>query len=68
MESWRRSLPVFFAFSAPTIIWLLVFFLIPLGIIWFYSVGENVSFTEIDVTWTLSNYDRIFEPEILTLL
>ena len=68
MESWRRSLPVFFAFSAPTIIWLLVFFLIPLGIIWFYSVGENVSLTEIDVTWTLSNYDRIFEPEILTLL
>lgn len=59
---------MFFAFSAPTIIWLLVFFLIPLGIIWFYSVGENVSLTEIDVTWTLSNYDRIFEPEILTLL
>lgn len=68
MESWRRSLPVFLAFSGPTIIWLLVFFLIPLGIIWFYSVGENVSLTEIEVTWAVSNYDRIFEPEILTLL
>ena len=50
MESWRRSLPVFLAFSGPTIIWLLAFFLIPLGIIWFYSVGENVSLTEIEVT------------------
>ncbi len=67
MESWRRSLPVFGAFAGPTTLWLLVFFLIPLGIIWTYSFGENVSLTEIETTWTLSNYARIFEPEIITL-
>lgn len=67
MESWRRSLPAFAAFAGPTTLWLLVFFLIPLGIIWLYSFGENVSLTEIRTTWTLENYRRIFEPEIATL-
>ena len=67
MESWRRSLPAFAAFAGPTTLWLLVFFLIPLGIIWMYSFGENVSLTEIETTWTLENYRRIFEPEIATL-
>ena len=67
MESWRRSVTTFAAFSGPTILWLLVFFLIPLGIIWMYSFGENVSLTEIETTWTLTNYERIFDPEIRTL-
>lgn len=67
MESWRRTLPAFAAFAGPTTLWLLVFFLVPLGIIWVYSFGENVSLTEIRTTWTLSNYARIFEPEIGTL-
>lgn len=67
MESWRRSFPAFAAFAGPTTLWLLVFFLVPLGIIWVYSFGENVSLTEIKTTWTLLNYERIFEPEIITL-
>ena len=64
MESWRRSLSVFLVFSGPTLLWLTVFFLIPLGIVWVYSFGENISLTEIKTTWTGSNYARIFEPEI----
>lgn len=68
MESWRRSLPVFLAFSAPTIIWLLVFFLIPLGIVWNYSLSENTSLIDTEFGWNFSNYERIFEPAILTLL
>jgi len=41
---------------------------VPLGIIFFYSFGENVTLTRIETTWTLENYTRIFQPEILTLL
>lgn len=67
MESWRRSLPVFAAFAGPTALWLVIFFLIPLGVIWMYSFGENVSLTEIRTTWTLDNYRRVFAPEIVTL-
>ena len=58
---------VFAAFALPSLGWLLVFFLVPLGIIFLYSVGENVSLTRVETTWTLSNYARILEPEILDL-
>jgi len=45
MQTVQGRAKVFFAFSAPTIIWLLLFFVVPLGIIWLYSFGENVSIT-----------------------
>ena len=64
MENWRSSLPVFGSLAGPPALWLAIFFLIPLAIIWLYSFGENVSLTEVETTWTLSNYARIFEPEI----
>jgi len=64
----RNRLGVFFAFSSPTLIWLILFFVVPLGIIWLYSFGENVSLTKIETTWTLDNYRRMFEPEILKLM
>ncbi len=68
MEPWRRSAAAFTAFCGPTILWLSVFFLIPLGIVWLYSFGENVSLTQIETTWTLKNYARILDEEILVLL
>ena len=68
MQEVRGRLGVFFAFSIPTIIWLLLFFVVPLGIIWLYSFGENVSLTQIETTWTLDNYKRILQPEILQLI
>lgn len=68
MQDIRNRLGVFFAFSAPTFIWLILFFVVPLAIIWLYSFGENVSLTKIETTWTLDNYRRMLEPEILTLV
>ena len=68
MQNIRNNLVVFFAFSSPTLIWLVLFFVVPLGIIWLYSFGENVSLTKIETTWTLDNYRRMLEPEILTLM
>ncbi|MBX2879014.1 MAG: ABC transporter permease [Granulosicoccus sp.] len=59
---------MFFAFSVPGIIWLALFFVVPLAIVWLYSFGENVSLTQIETTWTLDNYRRIFAPEILELV
>ena len=68
MEPARRSLAAFAAFCGPTVLWLVVFFLIPVGIVWMYSFGENISLTEIETTWTLSNYSRVFDQEIMTLV
>ena len=68
MESYRQSPRAFLAFFGPTAGWLLLFFVVPLGIIWLYSFGETVSLTEVRTTWTFENYARIGEPEILTLM
>ena len=67
MESFHSNIRVFLAFFGPTAGWLIAFFLVPFTIIWIYSFGENVSSTEIETTWTLGNYARIFEPEIISL-
>jgi len=68
VQNVRGNISVFFAFGAPTLIWLVLFFVVPLGIIWLYSFGENVSITQIETTWTFDNYKRILQPEILQLV
>ena len=68
MESFRKNFRVFLAFFTPSFGWLILFFVAPLVIIFLYSVGEVVSLTEVETTWTINNYIRILEPEILTLL
>jgi spermidine/putrescine transport system permease protein len=75
MESWRQNPTVFWILSLPGTLWLLLFFLIPLGLIWFLSFGEKavidgqVSATEIDVTGTLSQYTRaLFDPVYLKII
>lgn len=68
MESARKNFRVFLAFFTPSFGWLFLFFVAPLVIIFLYSVGETISLTEVKTTWTLQNYIRILEPEILTLL
>ncbi len=67
MESYRKNIRVFLAFFGPTAGWLVLFFFVPLAIIWIYSFGENSSLTTIKTTWTLDNYKRLFEPEIIGL-
>jgi spermidine/putrescine transport system permease protein len=67
MESYRKNLKVFLAFFTPSFGWLLLFFVAPLVIIFLYSFGETVSLTEVQTTWTLQNYARLLEPDIITL-
>ena len=67
-ESWRRARGVFAALAGAPVAWLLAFFLIPLGIIWAYSFGANVSLTEIGVTGTLANYSHAIRPLYLGII
>ena len=68
LDSWRSRPGPFAAFAVPSIGWLLVFFLVPLGIVFAYSFGRNVSFTEVALWETWSNYERIWRPAIWTLM
>ena len=68
MDSWRARPAPFAAFAVPSIAWLAVFFLAPLAIVFAYSFGRNVSYTEVALWETLANYERIGAPSIVTLM
>ena len=53
--------PFALLFGAPAL-WLLLFFLVPLAIVWAYSFGRPTGLTDIAITGTLSNYARAIEP------
>ena len=61
-QSWKRAKAIFAAVLGPPLAWLLLFFLVPLAIVWVYSFGTNVGLTEIAFTGTFSNYARAIEP------
>jgi len=61
-QSWNRAKAIFATVLGPPLAWLLLFFLIPLTIVWVYSFGTNVGLTEIAFTGTFSNYARAIEP------
>jgi spermidine/putrescine transport system permease protein len=61
-QSWRKAKSVFALVLGPPLFWLLLFFLVPLAIVWVYSFGTNVGLTEIAFTGTFSNYARAIEP------
>jgi spermidine/putrescine transport system permease protein len=60
-QDWKGSKGAFAAVSFPTLLWVLLFFLVPMGIVWTYSFGENHGLTEIVRTGTLENYKRATE-------
>ncbi len=62
MESWRKNPVVFWLLNLPPAFWLLVFFIVPLGIVWVVSFGEKRGVIDIEITWTLANYVRALEP------
>jgi len=67
VESWKRNPAVFWVLSVPAGAWLVVFFLVPLGLVWATSFGERVGIVDIDITWTLANYARAIDPLYLSI-
>lgn len=57
----------FWATALPPLLWVAVFFLIPLGVIWAYSFGENLGLTGVSISGTFANYARAFEPLYLQI-
>lgn len=68
MENWKNAKAVFAAIAAAPMLWLLVFFILPLGLVWLYSFGTNTSLTEIAISGTFSNYARALDPLYLGIL
>jgi spermidine/putrescine transport system permease protein len=67
-QSWKQAKAVFAGALGPPLFWLVLFFLVPLGIVWIYSFGQNQGLTEISFTGTFANYARALEPLYLKIL
>ena len=52
----------FLATALPPIAWVVVFFLVPLAIVWAYSFGQNAGLTDVDISGTFDNYVRALQP------
>ncbi|HVZ98941.1 MAG TPA: ABC transporter permease [Caulobacterales bacterium] len=61
-QHWKRARGAFAVVLAPPALWLLLFFLVPMAVIWAYSFGQNRGLTDIALTGTFANYMRAFEP------
>jgi spermidine/putrescine transport system permease protein len=68
LESWRENRLVFWILSIPGAFWIIVFFLVPLSVLWLYSFGEKSGITDISITWTTFNYARVLQPVYLQIL
>ena len=66
-QHWKSAKALFGAVLAPPLFWLALFFLVPMGIVWLYSFGENRGLTEIALTGTFSNYLRALDPLYLKI-
>lgn len=60
-QDWKTQKRPFAAVSLTPLFWTLLFFVIPMAFVWFYSFGRNVGLTEIDIVGTLDNYKRATE-------
>lgn len=58
---WGRNKRVFFAFSLPQLLWLFVFFIIPMVTVFSLSFSEKRGIIGHELVWTWANYIRAFE-------
>ena len=61
MESWRRNRIAFAVLTLPPAAWLVIFFTLPLAIIWVYSFADRGPQGQVLLAFSLANYDRALE-------
>jgi spermidine/putrescine transport system permease protein len=66
-QHWSRAKGIFAGALGPPLFWLVLFFLVPMAIVWAYSFGENQGLTEIAISGTFSNYAKALEPLYLKI-
>jgi spermidine/putrescine transport system permease protein len=67
VQDWKQQPGPFAGIASAPIVWLALFFIVPLAIVWAYSFGRNAGLTEIDISGTFANYARALEPLYLEI-
>jgi spermidine/putrescine transport system permease protein len=61
MESWQNRRLAFWLLLGPGSAWLVLFFSVPLAILWLYSFGERGAYGDVLITLSVENYERAVE-------
>ena len=67
-QSWRQAKSIFGTMLSAPLFWLVVFFMVPMTVVWLYSFGENKGVVDIAITGTWSNYAHALTPLYLGIL
>lgn len=65
---WRRGRSAFLGLLGPPLFWYVLFFAVPMAVVWAYSFGTNEGVADIRLSGTFANYIRAFEPLYLGIL
>lgn len=68
MQNWFENKRFFWGTMLAPTLWFIVFFVLPMSIVWAYSFGENAGPIDVKITGTFANYAKAFSPEILQVL
>jgi spermidine/putrescine transport system permease protein len=69
MRDWREDKRFFWATMLGPTLWFILFFVVPMMLVWGYSVGEtSKNSIDVDITGTFANYAKAFEPEVLKVM
>jgi spermidine/putrescine transport system permease protein len=68
MRDWRKENQAFLVLMAPGTLWLVLFFLLPVGLIWIYSFLDRGPQGQIEWIFSFRNYARALEPVHLGIM
>ena len=66
-QSVKYARSLFYGLISAPLFWLVCFFVIPMGIVWVYSFGENEGLIDIALSGTWKNYARALDPLYLEI-
>jgi len=61
LQDWKAQKRPLAAIATAPVFWLALFFVVPMGIVWLYSFGQNSGPATIEISGTLDNYKRAIE-------
>lgn len=68
MRDWREDKRFFWAIMLLPTLWFIAFFVVPMAMVWAYSVGENQGPVDVAITGTFKNYAKAFSPEVVKVM
>jgi spermidine/putrescine transport system permease protein len=68
VRDWREDKRFFWAIMLLPTLWFIAFFVVPMAMVWAYSVGENQGPVDVAITGTFKNYAKAFSPEVVKVM